>query len=138
MKTKLIVVSATVLMVSFVLFSFRSVQPQKAKPWTTPEKYTKMKNTTKADDTNLASAKAMWNKYCKSCHGAKGLGDGTKAAGLKTHAGDFSSKEFQGLSDGVIYYRSFIGRDEMPNFEKQIPAENDRWFLVNYMRTMKK
>jgi len=48
--------------------------------------------------------------------------------------GDFSTDTFKAQSDGAIYYKSFIGRDEMPNFEKKITEEEDRWLLVNYMR----
>ena len=120
------------------LFSVSMAQPKKAAPWATPDKYKTMKNPTKADEKTLADGKALWNKHCKSCHGAKGLGDGPKAAGLKTAAGDFSSKDFQGQSDGVIFYRTTIGRDEMPNYTKSIPNDEDRWKLVTYMRTMKK
>jgi hypothetical protein len=46
--------------------------------------------------------------------------------------------DVQKQTDGEIYYKSFIGRDEMPNFEKKIPSESDRWMIVNYIRTMKK
>jgi len=38
----------------------------------------------------------------------------------------------------VIYYQSFVGRDEMPNFEKKITEEEDRWAIVNFIRTMGK
>lgn len=126
------------LMGSFFLFSVATAQQKKAAEWPTPDKYKTMKNTTKADEKTLADAKALWNKHCKSCHGAKGLGDGPKGAGLKTFPGDFSSKTFQGLADGVIFYRTTIGRDEMPNYQKSIPSDEDRWKLVTFMRTFKK
>jgi mono/diheme cytochrome c family protein len=126
------------LMGSCFLFSVSFAQQKKGAEWPTPDKYKSMKNQTKADEQTLADGKALWNKYCKSCHGAKGLGDGPKGAGLKTFPGDFSAKAFQGLSDGAMYYRAIIGRGEMPNYEKSIPKEEDRWKLVTYMRTMGK
>ena len=108
-------------------------------PWDIPAKYKTMKSSIKAGDASInTTGKELYNKHCKSCHGAKGLGDGTKAANLKTSTGDFSIKKFQDQSDGEIYYQSFIGRDEMPNFEKKITDEADRWAVVYYMRTMKK
>ncbi|MBC8456507.1 MAG: cytochrome c [Bacteroidales bacterium] len=120
-------------------FFVTAVYSQDAKPWVIPAKYKAMKSTVKAGDADaLADGKMLWSKFCKSCHGSKGLGDGPKAAMLKTFPGDFSSAAFQKYSDGEIYYMSFIGRDEMPNFEKKITAEADRWALVAYMRTMKK
>ncbi|MFH1121175.1 MAG: cytochrome c [Bacteroidota bacterium] len=108
-------------------------------PWTIPAKYKSMKSTIKAGDPSInTTGKELYNKHCKSCHGAKGLGDGPKAANLKTSTGDFSSKKFQDQADGDIYYQSFVGRDEMPNFEKKILDEADRWAVVYFMRTMKK
>ena len=38
----------------------------------------------------IADGKALYATHCKSCHGTKGLGDGSKAAQLKTEPGDFS------------------------------------------------
>ena len=76
------------------------------------------------------------SKHCKSCHGSKGLGDGSKAAQLETLAGDFSLDSFKENSDGALFYMSFIGRDEMPNFEKKISDDEDRWAIINYVRTL--
>jgi len=108
-------------------------------PWTIPANYASMKSTVKAGDPSIMTVgKETFNKQCKSCHGAKGLGDGPKAASLKTSTGDFSTAKFQANSDGNLYYMSFIGRDEMPNFEKKIPDVADRWAVIGYIRTLKK
>jgi mono/diheme cytochrome c family protein len=108
-------------------------------PWTIPANYASMKSTIKAGDPSIMTVgKETFNKQCKSCHGAKGLGDGPKAASLKTSTGDFSTAKFQANSDGNLYYMSFIGRDEMPNFEKKIPDVADRWAVIGYIRTLKK
>ena len=124
---------------AFVFFTSSYTQAQTAKPWSIPDKYKAMKSTVKAGDKDaIADGKMLWAKFCKSCHGANGLGDGPKAAMLKTFPGDFSTAAFQKKSDGEIYYMSFVGRDEMPNYEKKITIEADRWALVAYMRTMAK
>ena len=115
-------------------FLFLAVSSQD--PWPVPEKYQKMKNPVAADDESLEIGEELWAQHCRSCHGKEGLGDGKKAAQLDTPAGDFSLEEFQEQSDGAIFYKSWIGRDEMPNYEKKIPSEEDVWHLVNYMRTM--
>lgn len=124
---------------SFAFFAFIVPQEQKkAEPWEIPAKYEKMENPY-ADDASLERVgKMLWSKHCKSCHGNVGLGDGPKAKQLETFPGDFSTKEFQAGSDGAIYYKSIIGRDEMPNFESKIPEEEDRWAIVNYIRTFGK
>lgn len=140
MKTmqKFLIVTVT-LFVAFVLVFGNQANAQAKKPWTVPDKYKTMKSVNKAGDAAaVASGKELWAKHCKSCHGSKGLGDGPKAASLKTTAGDFSSADFQKQSDGVIYYQSFVGRDEMPNFEKKITTEKERWDIVSFIRTLKK
>ena len=104
--------------------------------WVVPDKYVNMKNPTDpAVDANIG--KALYKKHCQSCHGAEGYGDGSKAAGLKGDLGDFSSAEFQSQTDGELFYKSYFGRGDMPNYEKKIPDEEDMWLIVNYMRTLK-
>lgn len=133
---KLIAIFSTVI---FLLSINLSMAQKAGSPWVIPAKYKTMKSLVKAGDASINSTgKELFNKHCKSCHGAKGLGDGPKAANLKTSCGDFSSKAFQAQTDGEIYYQSIVGRQEMPNFEKKITDENDRWAVIYFMRTLKK
>jgi len=106
-------------------------------PWTVPAKYKAMKSTVKAGDASINTVgKETYTKHCKSCHGVKGLGDGSKSASLKTLVPSFADKKFKAQPDGVVYFQSFIGRDEMPNFEKKILDETDRWALVAYIKNL--
>ena len=118
--------------VSFAFYSFSSLDQEE---WKVPEKYEKMKNTTEASAENLAIGKTLYAKHCKSCHGKEGLGDGPKADEVDGELGDFSSEEFQAQSDGALFYKSYIGRLDMPNYEKKM-SEEDMWLTVHYMRTM--
>ena len=108
------------------------------KPWPVPDKYKNMKNPVASDAESISTAKGLWTTHCKSCHGAKGLGDGPKAAQLKTEPGDFSKAEVQGQTDGSLFYKISEGRDDMPSFKKKIPDQEDIWSIVNYIRTLKK
>ncbi len=105
--------------------------------WPVPAEYKSMKNPQagKADANNVG--KSLWDQHCKSCHGKEGFGDGNKAGELDTDLNDFSTSDVQSQTDGELYYKAIIGRDEMPNFEKKIPSKDDRWFLVNFIRTLK-
>jgi mono/diheme cytochrome c family protein len=106
-------------------------------PWTIPAKYKTMKSTVKPTDASVNTVgKDLFAKHCKSCHGAKGLGDGTKSASLKTLIPSFADKKFKATPDGDVYYQAIIGRDEMPNFEKKITDEADRWALINYIKSL--
>lgn len=106
------------------------------KPWPVPDKYKNMKSPVKSDGASIATGKALWNTHCKSCHGSKGLGDGSKAAQLKTEPGNFSTAEFKSQSDGSIFYKTTEGRDDMPSFKKKIADEDDRWAIVNFIRSL--
>jgi mono/diheme cytochrome c family protein len=138
MRTKLLTMTMLLLAVAFLMAFMVPQDQKKGEPWEVPAKYEKMENPYAGDDSNERVAKMLWSKHCKSCHGNVGLGDGPKARQLETFPGDFSTEEFKAQSDGAIYYKSYIGRGEMPNFEKKIEDEEDRWILVNYMRTFTK
>jgi len=75
---------------------------QRKKPWVVPEKLKTAKNPVKSDDANVTAGKALYTKHCKSCHGAKGLGDGPKAKELETPTGDFST-DLKDQTDGDLF-----------------------------------
>ncbi|RLD64507.1 MAG: cytochrome c [Bacteroidetes bacterium] len=120
-------------LITFGLFAFTVVQEE----WVVPAEYKAMQNPTDpVDDEGLEIGEELYMEHCKSCHGKEGLGDGPKADEQEGELGDFSSEEFQGQSDGDLFYKSKIGRDDMPEFSKKIPDDEEMWFVVNYMRTM--
>lgn len=104
---------------------------------TVPEEYKTMQNPVKANAQNLEDAKEEYKKNCASCHGKTGLGDGPKAKTCEHSCGDFTSDPFQKKPDGVLFYRTKFGKDEMPAYKGKI-ADDDIWGIVNYMRTFKK
>ena len=118
-----------------IIYGFTGFGQQK-KAWNVPPNFKTMKNPKKSDANSINVGKTEWNKSCKACHGAKGLGDGPKAKGLKTPAGDFSV-DIKGETDGELYYKTKTGRDEMPKYDKKI-ADDDIWHLVNFMRSLQK
>ncbi len=124
---------------AFILMAFVVPQDQKkGGPWEIPAKYKSMKSAVKTDAETLKLGKALYAKHCRSCHGNTGAGDGPKAKNLDTHPGDFSDPKIQANGDGELYYMSMIGREDMPNFEKNIPDEEERWAVVSYLRSFKK
>ena len=123
----------TVGVFSFVLFSFTSIVQEK---WEVPSKYVTMKNPV-SPNTDKAIGKSLYDKHCKSCHGKEGYGDGPKADEQEGELGDFSTAEFQAQTDGELFYKTTFGRDDMPNYDKKMSDDEDRWLIVNYMRTLK-
>ena len=89
----------------------------------------------------VARGRVLYQKHCESCHGATGKGDGERAhlAARKPH--DLADAERQqSFTDGEAFWKISTGRREegdviMPGFAGKIPAEDDRWRLVHYVRT---
>ena len=135
MKTKFLLTTSLVFACVLIFSILTGFQGKK--PWVAPDKYLKMKNSVAANAESLKNGKELWVKYCQSCHGKSGHGDGPKAAQLKTEPGNFSLPDTQKQSDGSLFYKISEGRDDMPSFKKKIPDAEDIWNLVNYMRTLK-
>lgn len=118
--------------ISLAFYSFTTITQDK---WVVPEKYVNMENPTDPK-VDLNIGKALYSKHCQSCHGKEGYGDGPKADDMNGDLGDFSSPEFQAQTDGELFYKTSFGRADMPEYTKKMPDDEDRWLIVNYMRTL--
>ena len=121
--------------IGVLALSFYSFTTIVQNEWVVPAKYETMKNPVSAG-TDKAIGKSLYAKHCKSCHGKEGYGDGPKAEEQEGDLGDFSTAEFQAQSDGALFYKTTFGRDDMPEYTKKIAEDEDRWLIVNYMRTL--
>lgn len=137
MKKQVFIIT-TIIIGSFVLLSMTTLRLNAQDEWKVPTKYQKMENpyTNTADADNIG--RILYSKHCKSCHGSKGKGDGTKADSIDTEIGDFTDGSLNNQTDGALYYKSFIGRNDMPSFQKKIKDETDQWMLINYLRKLSK
>jgi mono/diheme cytochrome c family protein len=88
---------------------------------------------------SLANGKVQYERYCATCHGMGGLGDGPISmtgsqngpmAGVLAVAGPTSIARVR--SDGHVYTTIREGRRRMPAY-RRIPSA-DRWDIVNYVR----
>ena len=134
MKKNILLIN-TVLIAALFLFSVTN-KTQKSDDWSIPSKYNKMKNPYADVKDSDQIGRELYAVHCKSCHGKKGLGDGSKSKELETKVPDITTSEFKAQADGDIYYKTFIGREDMPGFEKKIKDEEDRWLLVNYCKQL--
>ncbi len=103
--------------------------------WPVPANYRNMKSPYAADNASIALGKTVYSTHCKSCHGTKGDGQGTKAASLDTEMKPFSSAGFKAQSIGEVFYKTMIGSKDMPKYEKKITDAEERWAVVNYIRS---
>ena len=126
-----------ILFVSSVLLIFSASLTAQEKPWEAPANFKNMKNPVAKSDASNKAGMALYTKNCASCHGKTGLGDGVKARALKTFPGDFSKADYQNQTDGDHFYKTKVGKGEMPKYEGKL-SDDDIWNIVNYMRTFKK
>jgi cytochrome c5 len=139
MKKSIKFLIAPVLIALMFSLSFFSYQTKTtAKPWVVPAADQQKKNPAKADKASLDVGRDAWGKYCKSCHGKFGEGDGPKAEELKTELADYTQSKFQSQSDGALFYKITKGRDEMPSSKKKNIEDEDVWNIINFMRTFAK
>ena len=133
MKTRINSIMTLVAAISFSLLIIAFTMPQEK--WVVPDDYKNMENEFAGEDED-GIGEELYDQHCKSCHGKEGYGDGSKAKELETEMRDFSTDEVQAQKDGELFYKSFVGRDEMPNFEKKIRDDEDRWMVINYLRAL--
>lgn len=125
-----------ILIGGFAMQSMKTTTYQEQEAWVAPQEYQQMKNPYANYEDEDRIGRMVYSKYCKMCHGKKGLGDGSAGKLLNTSVADFTSPTFKDQTDGSIFYKISKGRKDMPSFEKVILNEEDLWMLVNYVKSL--
>ena len=105
-------------------------------PWSAPESEKSKESPIAADAKVAEQGKKLAQVNCSSCHGNGGKGDGPAAMALNPKPADWTSQRVQGETDGEIFWKITNGRGAMPSWKHL--SENDRWALVQLIRTLKK
>lgn len=103
---------------------------------TSPQSVLAMTNPFPPDSRSLEADKALYEQQCIRCHGAGGHGDGPEAAALVPPPADLTT-HVPLHTDGTVFYfisNGFPGT-AMPAFANSL-SEEQRWHLVNYLRTL--
>ena len=94
-------------------------------------------NPLKGNTAATSQGQVIYVKFCVTCHGAKGKGDGIAAPGLPKPPADHTSAFVQNQKDGAIYWVITKGNSPMPGYSAILTPEQ-RWDVVNYIRTLAK
>ena len=104
--------------------------------WVAPSSAKELKNTFSGEES-IAKGKSIYQTRCVVCHGATGAGDGPAGKALTPPAADQTTAAVQAQTDGELYWKISEGRGSMVGW-KLILSEEERWALVNYIRTLAK
>ncbi|HKN64784.1 MAG TPA: c-type cytochrome, partial [Gemmatimonadaceae bacterium] len=88
---------------------------------------------------DLAAGRAIYERSCASCHGARGLGDGPAAAALNPKPPAIgSAREMHDRSPALLYRIMSVGVAGTPmvGFAGQL-TPNQRWNVVSYLTTLR-
>ena len=118
-------------MIFFVLFflPFFSFSQQE---WVVPEEFLKQENPFTKE--LIKEGEGLYLKYCWTCHGKNGDGNGPASKSLKPSPVSFNSFDFYKQTDGEVFYKLSNGRGMMMPYKHSL-SEKQRWLLVNYLKS---
>jgi mono/diheme cytochrome c family protein len=111
--------------------------------WELPADADKTKNPVGATPESVAKGKELYLERtkgnCVFCHGETGSGNEANLARLRRKPADISNKErMSAMTDGELFWKVSKGiTGIMPAGEKRM-SEEERWHVVNYIRTLAK
>jgi len=111
--------------------------------WELPADADKTKNPTTATAESIAMGKELYMEKtkgnCVFCHGETGAGNEANFPKLRRKPADLTNKEHMAeMTDGELYWKITKGiMGIMPAGEKRM-NEEERWHVVNYVRTLGK
>lgn len=122
-------ITLTLLLISVALVA-------NAQTWVAPKSADTIENPFKDNKDAVKSGKKLFTSMCVICHGFKGKGDGVAGAALSPKPANFTLKAIQEQTDGALFWKLTNGKAPMAAY-KDMLTEEQRWQLVNYLRTFK-
>lgn len=111
--------------------------------WELPADADKTKNPVQATEESVAKGKELYLERMKGncifCHGETGSGNEANFPQLRRKPADLTNKErMTAMTDGEVWWKVTKGiRGIMPNGDRRM-NEEERWHVVNYVRTLAK
>jgi len=125
------------ILLGMVFFFEPLVFAQHSTPWNVPKSAKEKKNLYSPDESSIARGQKSYKLECLQCHGKGGKGDGSSALQIKKKVADLSSVNVQNQTDGELFWKISEGRSPMP-LAKSTLTNDQRWDVINYIRTFKK
>lgn len=92
----------------------------------------------KATPEILEVGRKKFETYCAVCHGYEGKGDGPVSPKMALKPPPLVSDKVVGYKDARIFHIITDGQGVMSSYAQQLVDENDRWAIVNYVRSLQR
>ncbi len=96
-----------------------------------------LKSPIENSDKHIARGEWVYRNYCQVCHGMTGLGDGPVTKRGVPPPPSLLSDKVKNMKDGQLYFIISNGKGNMASYRSQVQRE-DRWKVIQYLRTMEK
>ena len=112
--------------------------------WELPDDADKTPNPVPATPESIAKGKELYFERtkgnCVFCHGDTGAGNEANLSRLRRKPADLSNKErMTAMTDGELFWKISKGINGiMPAGENRLKEAEERWHVVNYIRTLAK
>jgi mono/diheme cytochrome c family protein len=137
MKKIVVVRAAMILVFTLTLVGSNNFLKGQDGTWVAPESASKTENPYTGDADATKAGKKLYDANCSICHGPKGKGDGMAGMALTPRPSNFTKEIVQNQTDGEIFWKITEGKTPMAAYET-VFSEEQRWQLVNYVRSFKK
>jgi mono/diheme cytochrome c family protein len=95
-----------------------------------------LKNPLPSNAAAVSQGKEAYFNFCVQCHGPRADGNGTVGQSFAPLPANLTDPQVLGQSDGEIFYKVSLGYGRHPALASTV-AEQDRWAIVNYLRSLK-
>ena len=102
--------------------------------WKAPPEFSERINPIKADNESIEKGKTLFIKYCSTCHGQEGFGDGPVALRLTTETPDLTAIAGK-RTDGELAWKIATGRNPMPRWQDKLSVEQI-WYIVSFIQNL--
>ena len=125
------VIRKNIIVITIILLLSNSVVSLGQTIWEVPQKDNDKISFEMFNEDMANEGRILYESSCASCHGTP---DEANYALMVPSPNDPAEEKFQNQTDGALFYKIQIGREEMPKFE-DIFSEDEIWNIVAYFRS---